>query len=81
MFLKLYGNEMSSEQRAVLEHFIGLPEKKQGGKDIYDLEIQINEKHPYTDAGPDAFHLTGKWRITHGQQRGHISDEGFHAFL
>lgn len=28
MFLKLYGNEMSREQREVLEHFTGLPGKK-----------------------------------------------------
>ncbi|WP_312504001.1 glycosyltransferase family 2 protein [Lacrimispora sp.] len=31
-FLKLYGNEMSREQRAVLEHFVGLPGKNRAEK-------------------------------------------------
>jgi glycosyltransferase involved in cell wall biosynthesis len=36
MFLKLYGNEMSLEQREVLEHFIKLPEKNRAEK-IYTI--------------------------------------------
>lgn len=36
MFLKLYGNAMSSEQRAVLEHFIELPGKSRAEK-IYTV--------------------------------------------
>ncbi len=36
MFLKLYGNEISLEQREVLEHFIKLPEKNRAEK-IYTI--------------------------------------------
>ncbi|MDR0924966.1 MAG: glycosyltransferase family 2 protein [Hungatella sp.] len=36
MFLKLYGNEMSREQREVLEHFTGLPGKNRAEK-IYTI--------------------------------------------
>ena len=36
MFLKLYGNEMSLDQREVLEHFIKLPEKNRAEK-IYTI--------------------------------------------
>lgn len=36
MFLKLYGNEMSLEQREILEHFIKLPEKNRAEK-IYTI--------------------------------------------
>ncbi|HCD44779.1 MAG TPA: hypothetical protein DEQ64_13805 [Lachnoclostridium sp.] len=35
-FLKLYGNEMSREQRAVLEHFVGLSGKNRAEK-IYTI--------------------------------------------
>jgi len=36
LFLKLYGNEMSLEQREILEHFIKLPEKNRAEK-IYTI--------------------------------------------